>query len=40
MYAVRTHEWGYFLRGMIFGIIIGAVLVYLGAKGMIKLPFF
>ena len=31
--------WGDFLQGLIVGIIIGAVVVYLGTKGIIPIPF-
>ena len=31
--------WGDFFQGLILGFIIGAVVVYLGAKGIIPMPF-
>jgi len=31
--------WGDFLQGLILGIIIGAVVIYLGTKGIIPIPF-
>ncbi len=30
---------GDFLKGLIIGLIIGAVVVYLGVKGIIPIPF-
>ncbi len=32
-------DWGDLFKGLIVGFIAGAVLVYLGAKGVINLPF-
>jgi len=31
--------WGDFFQGLIVGIIIGAVVIYLGAKEIIPIPF-
>lgn len=31
--------WGDFFQGLIVGLIIGIVVIYLGAKGIIPLPF-
>ena len=31
--------WGDFFKGLIVGFIIGAVVVYLGTKGIIPIPF-
>lgn len=28
-----------FIKGLVIGIIIGAVVIYLGAKGIIPIPF-
>jgi len=30
---------GDFIKGLVIGIIVGAVIVYLGARGIIPLPF-
>jgi len=32
-------DYGSFIQGLIVGIIIGAVVVYLGTKGIIPIPF-
>ena len=32
-------DWGAFAQGLIVGIIVGAVVVYLGTKGIIPIPF-
>tara|TARA_Y100000310_G_C20378239_1_gene666800 strand:+ start:645 stop:776 length:132 start_codon:yes stop_codon:yes gene_type:complete len=30
---------GDFIKGLIIGVIIGAVVIYLGSKGIIPIPF-
>ena len=37
--AMIIMSWGDLLKGLIVGFILGAVVVYLGTKGIIPIPF-
>lgn len=42
MFALKNGfvtDWGDLFKGLLVGFIAGALLVYLGAKGVINLPF-